>query len=109
MSLAIAAFLCSGFWFATVFRELPERLRIAERVLLAYCGGVVATIAAGAVLGTLEWDPSAVYPFGPVFAAACAALMGAHGVRRVRSRKALTRVRPIGDGAYRDPARVPES
>jgi hypothetical protein len=109
MSLAIAAFFCSGFWFTSVFDELPERVRIAARVLLAYCAGYMAVVSAGVVLAILEWDPSAVYPVSPVLGAVCAALMGAHGVRRIRSRKALTRVRPIGDGAYRDPAGVPES
>jgi len=108
MSLAIAAFLCSLMWFATVFGQ-SERVRVARNVLLAYFAGHLLAVFAGIARGLLQQDPSAIYRYGPVVGGIGALIAGAHGVWRIRSRKALTRVRLIGDGPYRDPGSMPES
>ena len=109
MSVGIAAFFCSVSWFASVFRELPERVRAAQHVLLAYCAGYLCTLLLGLVLGGLGRDPGPIYFVGPIVGAICGVAAGARGIWRIRSRRRLERVRALGDGAYRDAAAVPES
>jgi hypothetical protein len=108
MSLGIAALLCSVIWLASVFRELSERVSFIRSVVLAYCAGYLVAISAGIVRGALDRDPEAMYRLGPAFGATLAVLATGYGAWRIHSRRNLSRTRPIGDGAYRDPAAVPE-
>jgi hypothetical protein len=109
MSLGIAACLCAVIWTASLFGELPEPVRFVRGVVLAFCAGYLLAILAGIGRGFFDHDPQAIYRLGPVFGGAFALLATGFYAWRIRARRNLTRVRLTGDGAYRDPAAVPES